>query len=29
MILKKLYINNIFAYSGEIEIDLEPKDKKI
>ncbi|NKQ38027.1 MAG: hypothetical protein HF967_00860 [Methanosarcinales archaeon] len=28
MILKKLYINNIFAYSGEIEIDLEPKDKK-
>ena len=28
MILKKLYINNMFAYSGEIEIDLEPKDNK-
>lgn len=28
MILKKLYINNMFAYSGEIEIDLEPKNNK-
>ena len=28
MILKKLFINNMFAYSGEIEIDLEPKNNK-
>lgn len=28
MILKKLFIKNLFAYSGEIEIDLEPKDNK-
>jgi len=28
VILKKLYINNMFAYSGEIEIDLEPKNNK-
>jgi DNA sulfur modification protein DndD len=28
MILKKLFIKNMFAYSGEIEIDLEPKNNK-
>lgn len=28
MILKKLFIKNMFAYAGEIEIDLEPKDNK-
>ncbi len=28
MILKKLFIKNMFAYLGEIEIDLEPKDNK-
>ena len=28
MILKKLFINNMFAYAGEHEIDLEPKNNK-
>lgn len=28
MILKKLFIKNMFAYYGEIEIDLEPKNNK-
>lgn len=28
MILKKLFIKNMFAYSGEVEIDLEPKENK-
>ena len=28
MILKKLYINNMFAYAGETEVDLAPKGKK-
>ena len=28
MILKKLFINNMFAYAGEHEIDLEPNNNK-
>ena len=28
MILKKIFIKNMFAYYGEIEIDLEPKNNK-
>jgi len=28
MILKKIFIKNFFAFSGEIEIDLEPKNNK-